>query len=96
MLKKCILYISSVLALSPCYATNYALTIGISEYPVNPLEGPTNDISAINQVLKNKWDFDDKNLVTLLNQQATKKNILEALNNLYHRSQPGDNVWSAS
>ena len=74
-------------------AAQYALLVGVSDYFQNPLAGPVNDVSVMNRVLQNKWKFKENNIDILLNEQGTKKNILSAIDNLYKKSKPGDQIF---
>lgn len=71
----------------------YALLVGISEYHVKPLAGPVNDVRAVRKALTTHWDFDSKNISVLLNRQATKKNILQNIEDLYQKSKSGDEIF---
>ena len=57
---------------------NYALVIGIDNYPapLPKLQTAVNDAKAIGDLLSSKYGF---KVTTLLNQQATRDNILDAL-----------------
>lgn len=63
------------------YSTNYddrhALIIGISKYEkVGPLENAKNDAKGIKNVLVNKHKYKEENITLLLNEEATKDNIM--------------------
>lgn len=65
----------------------YALLIGINEYKYfTPLETAVSDIEAIEKILKNNYGFQT---VTIKNQEATRENIIEAINTL--RRKLGEN-----
>jgi hypothetical protein len=74
-------------------AGNHALLIGVGEYPSQPLEGPTYDVAALQEVLHERWDFKSSEIKTLVNEQATKNRILTEIDGLYARTKPGDNVF---
>ncbi len=78
---------------SPSWAAKHALLIGVSNYHVKPLSGPINDVMAMQKVLINKWNFRDKDIELILNEQGTRKNILQAMSNLYDKSKPGDDIF---
>jgi len=79
---------------SPLYAvTKHALLIGINDYPVSPLEGPQFDVAAIKQSLKKNMGFKNSNIITLLNEQATKSSILSGLDDLYANTREGDQIF---
>lgn len=72
----------------------HALLIGVGKYqPPDDLEGPPYDVEALKQALTSHWAFQSKNIATLTDSQATKKNILEGINNLLQQTQPGDEVF---
>jgi len=73
--------------------TKHALLVGINDYPIKPLKGPQFDVIAIKKVLKNKMDFESKYITTLLNENATKANILKAIDNLIKNSKEGDQIF---
>lgn len=76
-----------------CLAANIALLVGVAEYPhVKPLSGPTHDVREMRSVLNRKWGFDLDNIHTLVNEQATQKNIIKALTDLKVRSKAGDQI----
>ncbi len=93
MMKKAISLISYIIFASSCFAENHALIIGIGHYPFQPLEGPKNDANAIEEVLNTKWGFDSENITTLIDQQATRENILASLDSIYDKTNQGDNVF---
>lgn len=82
------------------YAQNkYALVVGINDYYSQPnvksihsLKGCVNDALSIKSLLTNRFAFDPKNINTLLNQQATQKNLLEAFAAIIAKSKAGDAV----
>lgn len=76
----------------PSGAEKLALLIGIGEYPepIPRLEGPTPDVEAMTQELIRGWGFERRNITTLVNEQATRAAILDALDALEQRSRPGD------
>jgi len=71
--------------LSSAMAAKHALLIGIDEYPFKPLHGPVNDVDALRQVLSQFWEFNKNEIITLTNEQATKKNIIEAIQSIIHK-----------
>lgn len=80
---------------TPAAAEKHALLIGISEYKddrIPDLEGPRNDVSSMVEVLEAKWAFDTRNIITLLDENATESNILAALESMYENSAPGDDL----
>lgn len=74
-------------------AKNVALLIGISDYHHIPdLDGPKNDIVSLKKALMEHWNFKSENIVILQDSQATKTNILTAIENLQKLSAAGDEV----
>lgn len=60
------------------YDEKYALIIGISKYEkAGPLENAENDANGIKKILVEKYNYAEKNITLLLNENATKKNILD-------------------
>lgn len=74
-------------------AAKHALLVGVGDYHVKPLSGPVNDVREMQKILSERWGFDKKNITILLNKQGTKKNILAAIENLYKRSNTGDDIF---
>src|SRR2546430_17279997 len=65
--------------LKPHYEKSHALLIGINQYEnVSPLSYAVNDAQGIREVLINDLGFPAENIVSLFDQQATKRNILES------------------
>lgn len=91
-----LLCLSCAVASTTTSAANIALLVGVGEYPKlsekEQLAGPTHDVAAMRQVLQEKWGFKPDHIYSLVNAQATHKNILKALNDLKSRSQAGDHV----
>ena len=74
-----------------------ALLIGIGAYPYMPadkqLSGPPNDARAMKNFLLEHWGFSSSDIRVLLDHDATKTGILDALHNwLPNASQPGDRI----
>lgn len=69
-----------------------ALLVGINRYsnPTASLRGCLNDVSAMSTVLTRNFGF--KDIQMLLDNQATKANILDRLNWLVAGAQPGDSL----
>lgn len=77
-----------------CLATNRALLVGIGKYPTattgwKPIHGDA-DIKLLVPSLKSNGFTDIK---TLINQEATKANIVRELNAMAMRCQTGDKVY---
>ncbi|MFK7853994.1 MAG: caspase family protein [Granulosicoccus sp.] len=84
-----------LLAASYTSAAQHALLIGVSNYSdprVADLEGPVNDVNALQKVLIEHWQFDAANITTLINKQATESAITQALSALPSNPQAGDDI----
>lgn len=81
-------------AAQPLAAKPIALLIGISHYadPALTLSGPAHDVAAMRQVLASKWGFSAADIHVLVNERATRENILREIGQLGARSAPGDLV----
>jgi hypothetical protein len=93
LIKNLLCCVVVIFTISVAHAERHALLVGIGDYHVKPLAGPVNDVAAMQQVLTDKWGFDEKNIKTILNKQGTKKNILAAIEQLFHKTQSGDEVF---
>ncbi len=71
-----------------------ALLIGIDDYEnVNDLDGCVNDVENMKSLLRDKFGFEEKNIVTLINEQATRKAILNTFQqHLIVQAKQGDIV----
>lgn len=68
-----------------------ALIIGINDYTNNPLFGCVNDAILQRQLLIHRFGFNPQDAVMLLNQDATRQGILEAIEeHLIKQAKPGD------
>lgn len=75
-------------------AARHAVIVGISAYEAVPkLPGPIHDVAAMESVIQTHWDFPAENTVKLLNEQATRKNILSALKNLEKTGKADDQFF---
>jgi len=71
-----------------------ALLIGINKYKAVPgLQGSVNDVQTMREILMTRWNFQPANIQMLLDEQATRANILAALENLVAISGPDDVVY---
>ena len=78
----------------------YAVLVGINKYYDRPgvqhtgsvLKGCVNDALAMKSMLKQKFGFSEDHIHALLDDNATKKNVSDALNDVLARSKPGDAV----
>mgnify|MGYP003664896489 FL=1 len=73
--------------------SKHALLVGINDYPIKPLQGPQFDVIAIKHALKKNMGFEPQNITTLLNENATKSNILNAIDDLVKNTKNGDQVF---
>lgn len=75
-------------------AKTIALLVGIGQYPNpdNRLTGPAFDVAAMKAAVTTHFGARPEDVVTLLDAQATRAAILEALKALSKRSAPGDQV----
>lgn len=80
-------------ATSAASAERHALLIGIGHYPqLYDLEGPRNDVEALAEELVANWGFAPEHVHRLLDSEATKSGILDALDRLLADTEPGDHV----
>ncbi len=84
-------------ALLSCAAqsNNKALLIGVGDYLGDQfdLEGPKHDIKALTDVLQKSWGFKADNIVTLVDSDATRSNILKALTRLKNGAKAEDQIF---
>jgi hypothetical protein len=61
--------------------SNHLLAIGINTYssPLPPLQNCVNDVEDIARILVRNYDFADKDVRLLRNDEATRRNMIEAL-----------------
>ncbi len=80
---------------APLAATRHALLIGVGSYddPVSALLAPRFDVTAVENTLVEKWQFDPVNIKSLLDGDATKDGIMGALRQLQLSTEPGDFVF---
>ena len=83
-----------VILMSPAvFAEKYALLVGINEYSnIRPLRGSLNDIAQIKQILIHDLGFSEDKIQVLTDKDATKDNILSALNSLATQTKAGDSL----
>ena len=79
-------------------AENRALLVAVPETPhidpkdVAPLEGPSNDVSALRQALIDRWGFRDSGIRILDGAASTRASILEALDQLADATSAEDHL----
>lgn len=87
----------ALLLLCPSFAlaAQHAVLIGVSDYPgkIEDLQGPVYDVELIKDTLINFWGYHEDDIITLVDENASKENILAALTNTYEKSTIGDNVF---
>ncbi|HSB61284.1 MAG TPA: caspase family protein, partial [Vicinamibacteria bacterium] len=73
----------------------HALLVGVGAYThgVPALEGPPYDIAALKKALTDRWGFPAGNVKVLLDGQATRANILAAVDDLSRSTRPNDFVF---
>lgn len=73
-----------------------ALLIGVGQYRddqhIRTLEGPPNDVAAMRAVLVRRWGFMPQDIVSLVNDKASRANIMQELGALAKRSKPDDEI----
>jgi hypothetical protein len=77
-------------------ARKHALLVGVGHYTYLPsatLEGPPNDLRAMQRALTESWGFDPRNVTVLLDKDATKAAILGAIDRLAESTKPSDFVF---
>lgn len=71
----------------------HLLVIGIDKYQYCPkLYNAVRDAKAFKDILIKRFQFQEKHLVTLFDQEATQNNIFKALSELVDKVEEGDNV----
>ncbi|HET7800133.1 MAG TPA: caspase family protein [Humibacillus xanthopallidus] len=76
--------------------TRHALLIGAGTFANIPeaqeLLGPRNDVPALADILVNRAGFPQENVTSLVDEEATRSNVVAALGSLAERSRPSDVV----
>lgn len=105
-MKKLIVFFTAfVLTQSLFGQTKKALFIGINEYfpegakesdvrqaPPN-LNGCVNDALSMKEIMQTRFGFEEKNMKMLLNQEATRAQIIKEIENLIYYAKTGDVVF---
>ena len=87
-----------LILLISCFAQaeKHALLIGVGSYPLlgleDQLDGPPHDVAALKEVLMASYGFKPDAVKTLVDDQATKDNIMTAIHNLVSRTLPRDSI----
>lgn len=78
-------------------ARQYALLVAIEDYSqvngASDLPGCLRDLQGVQEVLETHFQFPKKDITVLTNKAATKANILNALNKMVRKADPGDSVF---
>ena len=76
-------------------AERYAFMVGIDRYDDESwnLRGAKNDIMSVRSAIIDGWGFEENNVISLVDEQATKKNILQKLETLVEELAPGDHLF---
>lgn len=76
-------------------AEKYALLIGVGNYTydVGDLKGPPHDVEVLKDLLMEKWGFDDAKITTLVDREAGRDAILNALDKISERTSSGDFIF---
>ena len=75
------------------YDNSYALIIGIDKYQnVKPLNYAVKDAESIQDILVNTFDFPEDNVKILINEDATKQNILKSFSDITKKADDKDRV----
>ena len=74
--------------------TKRALLIGINKYQELPwLSGSRNDVGVMRDILIRRYGFDESNIQILLDEQAIRSGIINALENLVASAGPDDTIF---
>ncbi len=75
------------------YDNSWALIIGINKYEnVQKLDFAADDAIAMKEILIESFNFPEDNISILLNEEATKDNIVKEFSNVVFKAQEGDRV----
>jgi len=90
-----LLYTISFAAISMenIYTDSWAVVIGINKYEnTRVLNYAVQDAESMQDILINTFDFPEKNITLLKNEQATKQNILKAFSDITNQAKENDRV----
>ncbi|MCP4396614.1 MAG: hypothetical protein GY801_04825 [bacterium] len=101
MKRKALLFLFTALCLilptTVMAAGKHALLIGIQDYSYHSgfasLRGPENDLRITKQVLRERFGFQEKDVLVLLNEEATHSGIEHAFKSLIGAVEPDDFVY---
>lgn len=75
----------------------YAVLLGINDYYMKPgvkhpssLHGCVNDANSIKELLINRFGFQSENIQTLFNENVTRKNVIDLMEQTLQKCKPGD------
>lgn len=72
---------------------NNVLAIGIDDYKsINKLSNCVKDLDNILDILVEKYDFENENILKLYNEEASQNNIITSLEDLLYRNNSGENL----
>ena len=78
---------------SDIYNDSWALIIGINEYEnVSQLNYAANDAKSMRDLLIKNYNFDEQNIILILDKNATKQNILNGFNSILLNADENDRV----
>ena len=80
---------------SNVFAERYAFMVGIDKYAHKSwnLYGAKNDVMSVRKAIIDEWGFKESNVTSLIDEQATKANILQKLGSLVDSLAPGDHLF---
>jgi len=86
--------LSAILISTQSFATKRALVVGVEQYKNFPkLNGPKYDAENFARFLQDNWGYQKTDIKVLLDEQATSKNFLTAIDQwLIGSTNPGDDV----
>ncbi|MDA2918884.1 caspase family protein [Desulfobacterota bacterium AH_259_B03_O07] len=71
-----------------------ALLVGINDYKgISDLRGCLNDVTNMRNILKTYLGFTNKDIRVLVDDRATKENILYRLKWMVKKAKPGDSLY---
>ncbi|NPA09052.1 MAG: caspase family protein [Chlorobi bacterium] len=76
---------------------NYLLLIAIDDYDeditgCSPLKNPVRDAENFKKILKERYGYEEKNIINLLNEDATKDVIIETVNSMVKNMTKNDQI----
>jgi len=92
-LVKAIYLLVCLSVVSHSHAKSQALLIGIGQYPgLQALQGPVNDVALMKKILTQNANFPTERIEVLIDEEATRRNILKAMDQLLKTTEPGDKI----